>query len=105
MFNKSLGTASFPDSWKTARITPIFKDGEKDEMSSYSPISILPIISKLFEVFNQLYEYLNRISKYTRDNQATGSSFPQFPVCLLTLMIGTRELILGTTRFFYMEPS
>ena len=64
MFNKSLGTASFPDSWKTARVTPIFKDGEKDEKSNYRPISILPVISKVFEriVFNQLYEYLNRNS-------------------------------------------
>ena len=52
MFNKSLGTPSFPDSWKTASVTPIFKDGEKDEKSS----SILPVISKVFEriVFNQL---------------------------------------------------
>ena len=37
MFNKSLGTASFPDSWKTARVTSIFKDGEKDEKSNYFP--------------------------------------------------------------------
>ena len=28
LFNKSLGTASFPDSRKTARVTPLFKDGE-----------------------------------------------------------------------------
>ena len=64
MFNKSLGTASFPDSWKTARVTPIFKDGKKDEKSNYRPISILPVVSKLFEriVFNQLYQYLNRNS-------------------------------------------
>ena len=62
MFNKSLGTASFPDSWKTARVTPIFKDGEKDDKSNYRPISILPLIAKVFEriVFNQLYEYLQR---------------------------------------------
>ena len=64
MFNKSLGTASFPDSWKTARVTPIFKDGKTDEKSNYRPISILPVVSKLFEriVFNQLHQYLNRIS-------------------------------------------
>ena len=64
MFNESLGTASFPDSWKTTRVTPIFKDGKKDEKSHYRPISILPVVSKLFErrVFNQLYQYLNRNS-------------------------------------------
>ena len=35
MFKKSLGTASFPDSWKTARVTSIFKDGKTDEKSNY----------------------------------------------------------------------
>ena len=64
MFNMFLGTASFPDSWKTARVMPIFKDGEKDEKSNYRPISILPVVSKLFKrtVFSQLYQYLNRNS-------------------------------------------
>ena len=27
-FNTSIETSQFPDSWKVARITPIFKDGE-----------------------------------------------------------------------------
>ena len=64
MINRSLWTASFPESWKTARVTPISKDCEKDEKSNYSPNSILAVISKVFKgiVFNQLYEYLNRNS-------------------------------------------
>ena len=60
MFNTSLETSQFPDSWKNARITPIFKEGDRAERSNYRPISVLPVISRLFEklVFNQLYEYL-----------------------------------------------
>ena len=55
MFNTSLETSQFPDSWKNARITPIFKDGDRAEKSNYRPISVLPVISRLFEklVFNQ----------------------------------------------------
>ena len=61
IFNLSLKTGVFPASWKTARVTPIYKDGEKAIKSNYRPISVLPVISKLFEklVFNQLYQYLN----------------------------------------------
>ena len=61
IFNFSIETGVFPDSWKTARVTPIYKDGEKAIKSNYRPISVLPVISKLFEklVFNQLYQYLN----------------------------------------------
>ena len=29
LFNTSIETSRFPDSWKVARVTPIFKDGDK----------------------------------------------------------------------------
>ena len=61
LFNTSLETSQFPDPWKIARVSPIFKDGDKTEKSNYRPISELPVVSRLFEklVFNQLYQYLN----------------------------------------------
>ena len=64
IFNKSLESSRFPDDWKTARVTPIFKEGEKSNKSNYRPISVLPVISRLFEklVFNQLYQYLDHNS-------------------------------------------
>ena len=63
IFNLSIQTGVFPESWKTARLTPIFKDGEKAIKSHYRPISVLPVFSKLFEklVSNQLYQYLSEI--------------------------------------------
>ena len=61
LFNTSIETSRFPDSWKVARVTPIFKDGDKTDKSNYRPISVLPVISRLFEklVTNQLYHYMN----------------------------------------------
>ena len=69
LFNTSIETSQFPDSWKVARITPIFKDGDKTEKSNYRPISVLPVISKLFEklVFNQLYQYMKDNGLFTSD--------------------------------------
>ena len=49
MFITSLETIHFPDLWKNAHITPIFKDGDKTDKSNYRPISILPAISRIFE--------------------------------------------------------
>ena len=62
LFNLSLSLGRFPDSWKIARVAPIFKDGATDNKSNYRPISVLPVISRLFEklIFDQLYDYLNR---------------------------------------------
>ena len=67
LFNTSIETSQFPDSWKVARITPIFKDGDRTEKSNYRPISVLPVISKLFEklAFNQLYQYMKENGLFT----------------------------------------
>ena len=50
----------FPDSWKEARVTPILKSGKADDRSNYRPISVLPVVSRLFEklIYDQLYKYL-----------------------------------------------
>ena len=42
-------TGSFPDCWKTARIVPIPKKGSNTNPGNYRPVSILPILSKVFE--------------------------------------------------------
>ena len=36
---------------KNARITPVFKTGDRNSMDNYRPFSILPNISKIFERF------------------------------------------------------
>ena len=60
IFNLSLSEGKFPDDWKKARVSPIFKSGNREECGNYRPISILSAISKIFEkiVFDQLSQYL-----------------------------------------------
>ena len=61
LFNLSLSLSLFPDSWKIARVAPVFKNGSADESCNYRPISVLPVVSRLFEklIYNQLYHYLD----------------------------------------------
>ena len=50
LFNKCLSESCFPASWKAASVVPIFKNsGERSDSSNYRPISLLTIISKVFE--------------------------------------------------------
>ena len=58
--NLSLFTSHFPSKWKVAKVSPIYKDGDKSDVSNYRSISVLPILSKILErvVHDQLYDYL-----------------------------------------------
>ena len=47
--NLSLHTSTFPSAWKQAKVIPIFKDGDKSDVNNYSPVSVLPVISKTIE--------------------------------------------------------
>ena len=62
IFNFSINTGMFPDSWKTARVVPIFKNGECNYRSNYGPISVRPVLSKRFEKlgYDQLYNHLDK---------------------------------------------
>ena len=60
IFRNTLSTAIYPDIWKLANVTPIFKKGDKQLIQNYRPISLLPICGKIVEtiVFNNLYKHL-----------------------------------------------
>ena len=60
LFNKCMTTGEFPDSWKIATITPIPKVHSPGSPSEYRPISVLPVLSKLFEnvLYHRVYSYL-----------------------------------------------
>ena len=47
-------------SWKCAKATVLFKQGDKTDKDNYRPISILPTVNKVIEraVHSQLYHYL-----------------------------------------------
>ena len=61
IFQNIMVSSIYPDMWKVANVTPIFKKGGKQLVENYRPISLLPICGKLFEkiIFNNLYSYFD----------------------------------------------
>lgn len=49
IFNLCLSTGVFPRSMQTAKVTVIFKKGDKNNLSNYRPVSVLPVFSKGLE--------------------------------------------------------
>ena len=49
IFNASFNKGIFPDIWKIARVTSIFKSGSKSNVSNYGPISMLSVFSRLLD--------------------------------------------------------
>ena len=49
LFNKSITMGVFPTALKAAKIVPIYKKGELNNINNYRPISLLPTMSKIWE--------------------------------------------------------
>ena len=65
IFNNCLTSGLIPDEWKTALVTPLFKNkGKRNDMNNYRGISVLPPISKIFERL-----LASQISKYFEVNK------------------------------------
>lgn len=57
--NCSLSTGTVPDAMKLAKVIPIFKKGNRDEVSNYRPIALLSAFSKILErlMYNRLMHF------------------------------------------------
>ena len=61
IFTQSINTGVFSSDRKEARVSPLHKNGVKNDPSNYRPISVILAVSKILEkiIFDQLYAYLN----------------------------------------------
>ena len=62
IINRSFESGIFPQYLEIARVIPIPKTCEVENISNYRPISTLPMLSKIFEkiAYKQLYNYLEK---------------------------------------------
>ena len=87
VLNSSLKYGVFPDIWKLARVTQIFKTGSKKDANNYRSISVISIFSRMLEkvVHDQLIEYLIT-NKVLTPNQ---SAFRKLHSTVTSLINGT----------------
>ena len=85
--NISIRTQLVPTKWKTAIVTPIYKEGDRNTASNYRLISILPVVSKVMEriVHLQIYEHLREHSLLS-EAQFGFRKYHSTTTCILKLL-------------------
>ena len=83
--NNSIKSSLFPSCWKHADVTPLHKKCNKNLTENYRPVSILPILSRVFErsMFKQMLSFFDDIFSKYHYGFRKGFSTQQ---CLLALL-------------------
>ena len=94
IFNLSLASHRYPDSWKKGNIVPVYKNkGDKSVVKNYRPVSLLPIFGKIFEkcIFDVIYSYMEGNGLFS----TCQSGFRKGDSCISQLLSITHEIFKG----------
>ena len=89
-FKQCIETGVFPSEWIKANIAPIHKNGDKQALENYRPVSLLPISEKIPErlMFNEIFNFFVE-NKLFSSNQ---SGFKLGDSCINQLLSITHEI-------------
>ena len=67
LFNKCLKESCFPDCWKVSSVVPVFKNvGERSKTKNYRSVSLLSVVSKVFEkLANRIVDPLKKYGLFS----------------------------------------
>ena len=62
IFNQSLSKCSLPNDWLKANICPVYKKGNRSNVTNYRPISLTFICAKIMEqiIYHSIMDHLNQ---------------------------------------------
>ena len=68
IINSSIDRSIFPEQWKNAKICPISKVDNLTKSKDFRPISLHPVLSKVFEriIMKQLVKYIENRTIYSK---------------------------------------
>ena len=107
IFRRSYTEGTVPRLMKAANVVPIFKKGNKKSLNNYRPISLNPIISKIFEeiVKDSIQEFaeseglFNEAQHGFRRNRSTGTNLVEFWEDITDIVNNNKDLSIVYTDF------
>ena len=98
IFNQCIDTGSFPLERKKANRVSIHKEGDKQCLKNYRPVSLLPIYGKILErpIFNEIFDFLikNNLISSNQSGVKRGDS------CIKLLLSITHEVYKSFDKWF-----
>ena len=94
IFEFSLDSNIFPEMWKKANVVPVYKNkGDKSVAKNYRPVSLLPILGKIFEkcLYDDIYNYFESNNLFT----TCQSGFRKGDSCVAQLLSITHDILKG----------
>ena len=92
IYNSSKNSENYPDALKAADVTPIHKAKEKISKKNYRPVSLLPILSKVYErnMYEPIFSYFEKFMSSYLFGYRKGHSTEQ---CLLVMLEMWKEAL------------
>ena len=62
LYSRFVYKETYPNLFKIAKVTPSFKKGDKTDAENYRPISVLPLLNKVFEkiIHSRLVAFIDK---------------------------------------------
>ena len=107
IYTRSLVFHQVPNDWRLARICPVYKNGEKDCLSNYWPISLTCICSKIMEhiITNNITTHLNkhniiyRLQHGFRSGRSCETQLLELTTTLHSYLAARKQTYLGVLDF------
>ena len=92
IFQNSLAAGTFANQWKKANIVPVHKNNDKQILSNYRPVYLLPLCNKIFEkfTFNGLLKFFEDKNLLSKDQ----SGFRLGDSCIYQVLAFTDNIFL-----------
>ena len=101
IFKNCLKEGIFPNEWKKANVVPIHKKKNKQILSNYRPVFLIPVCSKIFEllIYNSMYKHIsdNNLLPLNQSGFRTGDS------CINQLLSITYDTFTVLTKEWKLE--
>lgn len=110
LINLSFSQGVFPNALKLSLVKPIFKKGDKSNMENYRPITLIPILSKVYEkcMYQRLISYCekyNILNKQQFGFQKQKSTTLAIYSLLKTVLASINSKHLTTGLFFDLSKA